>query len=68
MKNDSTRTTIEKTYRHDNPFVSPEKRNAGIFKELDNYHRTLKLTNKLQRVNFCYKLWNSHQTTESSNN
>jgi len=52
MKQDSNRVAIEKTYRHENPFVSPEKRNAGIFKELDNYHRTLKLSHKLQKVNF----------------
>lgn len=49
MKNDASKMRIEKSYRHDNPFVSEEKMNAGIFKELDNYHRTLKLSKKLQR-------------------
>jgi len=60
MKNDSSKIKIEKTFRHENPFVSQERMNAGIFKELDNYHRTLKLSKKLQRVIFFVNNFSSN--------
>lgn len=45
MKKDSSiREKVEKEYKKENPFVSVETMNAGIFKKLDDHFRTIKLS------------------------
>ena len=57
MKKDSNvREKIEKEYRRENPFVSVETMNSGIFKKLDEHFRTLKFSTSPKRaVKFLIK-------------